>query len=133
MINKVILVGNLGQDPEARFTQAGTAVTSLSLATSERWKDKEGNMQESTEWHRIVAWGKLAEICSEYLKKGQQIYAEGKLQTRKWQDNDGNDRYTTEVVMSVMKMLGAKGSSGEASSQGGGGDYGHNTGEDVPF
>jgi len=143
VINKVILVGNLGQDPEVRYTQAGTAVASFSLATSERWKDKEGNQQEKTEWHRITAWSRLGEICGEYLSKGQQVYVEGKLETRKWQDKDGSDRYTTEVIIQVMKMLGAKGSSGgqqrggqESGQEGGFQDSGRGyegTGEDVPF
>lgn len=105
MINKAILIGNLGRDPEQRYTQAGKAVTSFSIATTERWKDKEGQQQEQTEWHNIVAWDRLAEICSEYLSKGSRVYIEGKLQTRKWQDKDGSDRYTTEIVAKEMKML----------------------------
>lgn len=121
-INKVILVGNLGQDPEVRYTPSGSAVTSLSLATSESWKDKNtGQMQEKTEWHRISLFGKLAEIAGEYLRKGSQIYIEGKLQTRKWQDKQGQDRYTAEVVVDgfngVMQMLGASGQSGHAQAQ----------------
>ena len=116
-INKVILVGNLGQDPEVRYTPNGSAVTSLSLATSESWKDKNtGQMQEKTEWHRISLFGKLAEIAGEYLRKGSQIYIEGKLQTRKWQDKQGQDRYTTEVVVDgfngVMQMLGGRAEGG---------------------
>lgn len=109
-INKVILVGNLGQDPEVRYTPAGKAVANLTLATSESWKDQSGNIQDKTEWHRISMFGKLAEIAGEYLKKGSQVYIEGKLQTRKWQDQQGQDRYTTEIVLDpfngVMQMLG---------------------------
>lgn len=111
-VNKVILVGNLGQDPDVKFFDNGGQKTSFSIATSESWKDQSGQMQEKTEWHQICAFGKLAEICGEYLKKGAQVYIEGKLQTRKWQDSDGNDRYTTEVVLDpyrgVMQMLGSK-------------------------
>lgn len=104
-MNKAMIIGNLGADPEIRYTQAGTPVATLSVATTERWKDKDGNPQEHTEWHRIVAWQRLAEICGEYLTKGAKIYVEGKLITRKWKDNDGNDRYTTEIVMAKMEML----------------------------
>lgn len=111
-INKVILVGKLGQDPEVRHTPQGATITSLSLATSESWKDKGGQVQEKTEWHRASLFGKLAEVAGEYLRKGSQVYIEGKLQTRKWQDNQGQDRYTTEVVVDgfsgVMQMLGSK-------------------------
>jgi len=108
MINKVILVGNLGRDPEIRYTPSGMAVANFSIATTEKWKDKQsGEMQERTEWHRIVAWGRLGEICGEYLAKGRQVYIEGKLQTRQW-EKDGVTRYTTEVVASEMKMLGSK-------------------------
>ena len=120
MINKVILIGNLGADPELRFTQSGTPVASFRIATTERWKDKEGNPQEQTEWHNIVAWSRLAEICGEYLNKGSRVYIEGKLQTRKWQDQNGNDRYTTEIVAREMKMLTPRGE--------GGGSYGGGTG-----
>lgn len=121
-INKVILVGNLGQDPEVRYTPSGSAVTSISVATSESWKDKNsGQMQEKTEWHRVVLFGKLAEIAGEYLRKGSQVYLEGKLQTRKWQDQQGQDRYTTEIVVDgftgVMQMLGGR---GEGGNMGGG-------------
>lgn len=122
-VNKVILVGNLGQDPEVRYTPSGSAITSLSLATSESWKDKNtGQMVDKTEWHRISIFGKLAEIAGEYLKKGSQIYIEGKLQTRKWQDKQGQDRYSTDVVVDsfngVMQMLGGR---AEGSSSYGGG------------
>lgn len=106
-VNKVILVGHLGQDPEVRHINNGTAVCNLSIATSESWKDKQGNKQERTEWHRCVAWGKLAEICGEYLRKGALVYLEGKLETQKW-DKDGETRYTTEVRVEQMRMLSGK-------------------------
>lgn len=121
MINKAILIGNLGADPELRYTQSGTPVASFRIATTERWKDKEGNPQEQTEWHNIVAWTRLAEICGEYLNKGSRVYIEGKLQTRKWQDQNGNDRYTTEIVAREMKMLTPRGEGGGGSYGGGGG------------
>ena len=105
-VNKCILVGFLGQDPTVRYTKSGQAVASFSLATSERWTGKDGNKESKTEWHRIVAWGKLGEICGEYLSKGKQVYIEGRLQTRDWQDKDGNDRQTTEIVANNMTMLG---------------------------
>ena len=111
-VNKVILIGNLGKDPEVRYTQAGKAITSLTLATSESWKDQGGQIQEKTEWHKVSIFGKLAEIAGEYLKKGSQVYIEGKLQTSKWQNKEGQDQYTTEVVLDpfngVMQMLGGK-------------------------
>ena len=110
-VNKVILVGNLGRDPEVRYIKDGTAVANLRLATSETWNDQNGQKQERTEWHRIVAWGKLAEIAKEYMSKGRQIYVEGKLQTRSWDDRDGNKRYTTEVKADQMIMLGTRGDS----------------------
>ena len=115
-VNKVILVGNLGKDPELRYTPSGAAVANFSIATSENFKDREGNRQTKTEWHNIVVWRQLAEICGKYLHKGKQVYIEGKLQTRKWQDRDGNDRYTTEIVADQMQMLGRAGD----DSQGGG-------------
>lgn len=108
-LNKVMLIGCLGKDPETRYTQAGTAVTNFSLATSERFKAKNGEWEERTEWHNVTAWGKLAEICGEYLTKGKLVYIEGRLQTRKWEDKDGKDRYTTEVVADKMQMLSGKG------------------------
>ena len=108
MINEAILVGRVGKDPEVKYTNSGTAVANYSVATNERWK-KDGETHEHTEWHRIVSFGKLAEICGEYLTKGQLIYIEGKIQTRDWEDRDGNKRYTTEIVASEMKMLGGKG------------------------
>jgi len=112
-INKVILIGNLGNDPEIRYTQGGNAVANLSLATSETWRDKTtGETRENTEWHRIVMFGRLGEIAGEYLKKGSKVYIEGRLQTRKWQDKDGNDRYTTEIVGNEMQMLDSRGGSG---------------------
>jgi single-strand DNA-binding protein len=112
-INKVILIGNLGADPEVRYTPGGQAIANVRLATAESWKDKEtGENQERTEWHRVVFFGRLAEIVKEYLRKGSQIYIEGRLQTRKWQGQDGQDRYTTEIVANDMQMLGSRGSSG---------------------
>ena len=113
-INKVILVGNLGRDPEMRHTQSGQAVANFTLATNRRWRDKDGQQQEQTEWHRIVAWGRLAEICTEYLTKGKQVYVEGRLQTRDWEDRDGNKRYTTEIVALDMQMLGRRGDTGSS-------------------
>lgn len=107
-VNKVILIGNLGQDPEIRYMQNGKAVANLSIATSESWNDQQGQKQEKTEWHRITAYDKLAEIIGEYVKKGSKIYVEGKLQTRKWQDQQGQDRYTTEVIINQMQMLDGK-------------------------
>lgn len=107
-VNKVILVGNLGKDPESRFLPDGGAVCNFSLATTDKWKDKSGEQQERTEWHRISTFNKLAEICGEYLKKGSQVYIEGRLQTRKWQDKEGQDRYTTEIVADRMQMLGSR-------------------------
>ncbi|SUC45668.1 Helix-destabilizing protein [Providencia stuartii] len=122
-VNKVILIGHLGQDPEIRYMPNGGAVANLALATSESWRDKQtGEMKEKTEWYRVVIFGKLAEVAGEYLKKGSQIYVEGSLQTRKWTDQSGQDRYTTEVVVNIggsMQMLGGRG--GDAASQGQGG------------
>ena len=116
-VNKVILVGNLGQKPEMRYTQTNTAVATLSIATSESWKDKEsGEQREKTEWHRVVFFGKLAEIAEQYLDKGSQLYVEGKLQTRKWQDKEGNDKYTTEILGNEMNMLGGRQSSGDGGA-----------------
>ena len=112
-INKVILVGNLGRDPEVRYTPSGAAVANLAVATSESWKDKQtGEQQERTEWHRVVMFNRLGEIAGEYLKKGSKVYIEGKLQTRKWQDNSGQDRYTTEIVANEMQMLDSRGGGG---------------------
>jgi single-strand DNA-binding protein len=151
-INKVILVGNLGQDPEIRYTADGRPIANFSIATSESWKDKNtGEKREKTEWHRVVVFGKLAEICGEYLSKGRQVYIEGKLQTRKWQGQDGQDRYTTEVVIDgfngTMQMLGSRegGGGGSRSAAGGGGGgypqdqgfpqqpYQNDKEDDIPF
>jgi single-strand DNA-binding protein len=120
-VNKVILVGNLGGDPESRTTGGGTVVTTIRLATSERRKDDAGQWTDHTEWHRVVAFGKVAENVAKYLKKGRQIYVEGKIRTRKWQDKDGQDRYTTEVLADTVQFLGGR--DGEGGG-GGGGDYG---------
>ncbi len=117
MLNKVMLIGNLGADPETRFTQDGTCVCNLRLATTEKFKSRDGNQQERTEWHRIVMWGRLGEIANQYLSKGSRVYVEGKIETRKWQDRDGNDKYTTEIRANEMKMLG--GGSGSSNQTGG--------------
>jgi single-strand DNA-binding protein len=152
-INKVILIGNLGADPETRYTPSGTAITNLRLATTESWKDRQtGEQQERTEWHRVVMFDRLAEIAAEYLRKGSQVYIEGQLQTRKWQDQQGQDRYTTEIRARDMQMLGgrpgagapAAGGSQGGYSQGGGGQGGGGQGggrepsepvldDDIPF
>lgn len=131
MVNKVILIGNLGADPEIRYTPAGVAVATFRMATTERFKGNDGEAQEHTEWHRVVAWARLAEICGEYLKKGAKVYIEGKIATRKWTDQQGEEHYTTEIIAREMKML--SGRSGQAPGPeepppGVGG-----TGEDVPF
>ena len=145
-VNKVILVGNLGKDPEVRYMPNGNAVANITLATSESWKDKtSGEQQEKTEWHRIVMFRRLGEIAGEYLKKGSQVYIEGKLKTRKWQDKSGADRWTTEIEAREMQMLGARGGAGAgmgapppqqqsappqaAAASGGGADYE----DDIPF
>jgi single-strand DNA-binding protein len=117
-VNKVILIGNLGADPETRYLPSGDAVTNIRIATTESWKDKNGERQEHTEWHRIAFFGRLAEIAGEYLKKGSPVYVEGRLQTRKWQDKDGQERYTTEIRADRMQLLGGRGSGGG----GGGGE-----------
>lgn len=123
-INKVIILGHLGQDPEVRYMPSGGQVTNLRIATSESWRDKEtGEQKEQTEWHRVVFFNKLAEIAGQYLKKGSQVYIEGSLRTRKWQDKDGQDRYSTEIIGAEMQMLGGKPSGGGASSGGGQGGY----------
>jgi single-strand DNA-binding protein len=117
-INKVILVGNLGNDPDIRYTAGGAAVANISVATTDSWKDKEsGEQQDRTEWHRVVFFGRLAEIVGEYLKKGSQVYLEGRLQTRKWQDKSGNDRYTTEIVANDMQMLGGRAGGGMGNNE----------------
>ena len=121
-VNKVILVGNLGADPETRYTASGAAITNIRIATSESWRDKQtGENQERTEWHRVVFFSRLAEIAGEYLRKGSQVYIEGSLRTNKWQGQDGQDRYTTEIIASEMQMLGARG--GEASARPAGGGF----------
>ncbi|MDH3304765.1 MAG: single-stranded DNA-binding protein [Gammaproteobacteria bacterium] len=128
-VNKVIIVGNLGQDPETRYMPSGSAVTNFTVATNESWKDKQtGEQRDRTEWHRVAMFNRLAEIAAEYLRKGSQVYIEGKLRTRKWQGQDGNDRYTTEIIADEMQMLGGRGDGGGSyggSSKGGGkGDRG---------
>ncbi|MBE2251372.1 MAG: single-stranded DNA-binding protein [Myxococcus sp.] len=150
-VNKVILIGNLGKDPEVRFTPAGAAVANFNIATNESWTDKSGQKQERTEWHRIVVWGKLAELCGEYLKKGRQCYVEGRLQTREWTDKEGKKNYTTEVVAQSVQFLGGgpgRADGGGSGSGGGGGrpsDFGGGPpddmgpppssggGDDIPF
>ena len=150
-INKVILVGNLGDDPETRYSPNNTAVTKIRVATNESWRDKDsGEQKERTEWHRVVFFGRLAEIAGEYLRKGRQVYVEGSLRTNKWQDRDGNDRYTTEIVASEMQMLGGRdggppmggsggdGGGGGRPAGGGGGGGGAPSGgadfdDDIPF
>lgn len=135
-VNKVIILGNLGQDPEVKFMPSGEAVANISIATSESWKDKQtGEQKEKTEWHRVVMFGKLAEITGEYLKKGSKVYVEGKLQTRKWQNQQGQDQYTTEIVLQgfngKMEMLDSKPQGQQSSPQQGGGyqqQAAHNTG-----
>ena len=117
-VNKVILIGNLGRDPETRYTTGGDAVTNIRIATTDTWKDKAGEKQEKTEWHSVVFFGRQAEIAGEYLKKGRQVYVEGRLQTRKWQDKEGQDRYTTEIVADRMQMLGSREGAGAAASGG---------------
>ncbi len=146
-VNKVILVGNLGGDPTVRYTQSGTAVANFNIATTERFNNKSGEREERTEWHRVVAWGKLAEICQQYLKKGKQVYIEGRLQTRNWEDQQGQKRYTTEIVARDMQMLGRVGDAPDVPSQdftpepqptgpqegGGGGGGGAADDDDLPF
>ncbi|GAA5194533.1 single-stranded DNA-binding protein [Ferrimonas gelatinilytica] len=122
-INKVILVGNLGQDPEVRYMPNGNAVANITVATSESWKDQQGQKQERTEWHRVVLFRRLGEIAGEYLKKGSKVYIEGKLQTRKWQDNNGQDRFTTEIVANEMQMLDSRGGQGGGQNFGGQSGY----------
>lgn len=144
-VNKVIIIGNLGQDPDIRHTTNGTAVATLSVATSRRWKDRDGNMQDETEWHRVIVWAQSAEFCGNYLSKGSKVYVEGRLQTRKWQDQNGNDRYTTEIVSNVIQNLTPKVSDGSGAGKGGfsepplppepfgGMGDGGGTGDDGPF
>lgn len=118
-VNKAILIGNLGADPEVRQTQSGRSVATFNVATSERWKDKQGTLQERTEWHRVVAWTPLAEIAGQYLTKGSQVYVEGRIQSRQWEDREGQKRYTTEIVANQMVLLGGRGG---GSGGGGGGE-----------
>ncbi|MDX5151100.1 MAG: single-stranded DNA-binding protein [Acidiferrobacterales bacterium] len=146
-VNKVILVGHLGKDPDVRYAPSGQAIANITLATSEQWKDKNtGEKQERTEWHRVVFFSRLAEIAGEYLKKGSQVYIEGRLQTRKWQDKDGNDRWTTEIVANDMQMLGSRGAGGgdsfnqdasygqpEPAAAGSGGGAPDDFDDDIPF
>ena len=131
MVNRVFLIGNLGDAPELKYTQGGTSVATFSIATTERRKGQDGQVQDHTEWHRIVAWGRLAEICGEYLAKGSKVYVEGKLQTRKWKDQQGVEKYTTEIVIFEMKMLSPR----NESAGGAGGGYGDPppVGDDCPF
>ena len=128
-VNKVILIGNLGGDPTVRYTPTGTAVANFNIATTERFTNKGGEKEERTEWHRIVAWGKLAEICQQYLKKGKQVYIEGRLQTRQWEDQQGQKRQTTEIVANVMQMLGR---AGDAPGDFGGGSQDFSSQEPAP-
>jgi single-strand DNA-binding protein len=146
-VNKVILIGHLGSDPTVRYTQSGSAVANFNIATTERFNNKAGEREERTEWHRIVAWGKLAEICQQYLKKGKQVYIEGRLQTRQWEDQQGQKKYTTEIVANNMQMLGRAGDTMDVPSQdtndyspepqgaphGGGGGGGGSDDDDLPF
>jgi single-strand DNA-binding protein len=147
-VNKVILIGNLGADPEVRFTQGGQAVANFRMATSESWKDKNGQQQERTEWHKVVAWGKLAELVGEYLKKGRQCYVEGKLQTREWTNKEGHKQWTTEIVANQVTFLGGRPEGASASPRSNGAsssqsDYGPppmedpgpmpSGGDDIPF
>lgn len=114
-LNKVMIIGRLGKDPDVRYTQSNTAVANMSIATSERFKDKSGEWKEKTEWHKVVAWGRTAEVCQEYLSKGSQVFIEGSLQTNKWEDKDGNTRYTTEIKTFRMQMLDSKSDSNRQS------------------
>nr|WP_297351209.1 single-stranded DNA-binding protein [uncultured Caldimonas sp.] len=129
-INKVILIGNLGRDPEVRYTPNGAAICNVTIATSRNWKDKNsGERMEETEWHRVVFYDRLAEIAGEYLKKGRPVYVEGRLKTRKWQDKDGVDKYTTEIIADQMQMLGGRDGGGDDMGGGGGGGYSRDSGE----
>ncbi|MCR9097872.1 MAG: single-stranded DNA-binding protein [bacterium] len=136
-VNKAILVGNLGRDPELRHTPNGQAVVNFTLATSESWTDKSGERQERTEWHRIVVWGRQAEMCNQYLSKGRTVYVEGRIQTREWEDKDGNKRYTTEINASNVNFIGPRtdggGGGGGGGSYSGGGGGGGGTRNDAPM
>jgi single-strand DNA-binding protein len=132
-INKVILIGNLGADPETRAMPSGTTVANLRVATSESWRDKQtGEQQERTEWHRVALFGRLAEVAGEYLRKGSQVYIEGSLRTRKWQDKQGNERYSTEIIGSDLQMLGGRGAGGGAAAAGGAAEAGGRSGSGAP-
>ena len=133
MINKAIIIGNLGADPELRYTQSGAPVASFRVATTERWRGQDGQMQESTEWHSCNAWGKLAEICGKYLQKGSKVYVEGSINTRKWQDKSGNDRYSTEIKVREMKMLDSRGGGDRSGSAGADGSAPPMGDDSVPF
>ena len=130
-VNKVILVGRLGKDPEVRFTSGGQAVANFTMATDYSYKDRNGERQKRTEWHRIVAWRKLAEIIQQYLKKGSLIYIEGRIETREWQDKEGQKRYTTEIIADEMRMLGGRGDGMAAGASAGGGAPAHRGGDDL--
>ncbi|MEW5913700.1 MAG: single-stranded DNA-binding protein [Thermodesulfobacteriota bacterium] len=134
-INKVILIGNLGADPELKYTPSGTPVCSLRLATTESFKDREGNQQERTEWHRVVAWSKLGEIAAQYLSKGRQVYVEGSIRTRSWEGQNGEKRYMTEIIARDIQFLGGGGQGGQAGGGSGGGDDlgGPPSDDDIPF
>lgn len=132
-VNKVILIGNLGKDPETRYMQNGDAVTSIALATTDTWKDKNGEKQEKTEWHRVTFYRKLAEIVGEYLKKGRSVYVEGRLETKKWTDKNGVERYTTEIIATDMKMLGGKPGGDAASTPSSAGAGGGADDDEIPF
>jgi single-strand DNA-binding protein len=132
MLNKVMLIGNLGADPETRFTQDGTCVCNLRVATTEKFKNRNGEPQERTEWHRVVMWGRLGEIANQYLSKGSRVYIEGKIETRKWQDRDGNDKYTTEIRANEMKMLGGGSGGGNKASGNQGGNQSSSQGGNFP-
>jgi single-strand DNA-binding protein len=132
-VNKVLLIGRLGSDPEVRHTGGGAAVANFSLATNESWNDKNGQKQERTEWHRVVVWGKLAQLCGEYLSKGRQAYVEGRLQTRQWQDKDGQTKYTTEIIATTIQFLGAGAGAGAGSSAGGYRDQSKSSGSSAGF
>ena len=136
-VNRVILIGNLGRDPELRYTPSGTAVANFSLATTDRFSNKQGERQERTEWHRIVAWGRTAELCAQYLSKGRSVYVEGRLQTNEWEDKEGQKRRTTEIVAQTVQFLGGR-SAGDAGGgpppgSGGGPDSPPPPGDDIPF
>jgi single-strand DNA-binding protein len=131
MVNKVILVGNLGQDPELRHTSGGAAVTTLSVATSRKWKDKSDKMQEETEWHKVTVWNKQGEACAEYLSKGKQVYVEGRIHTNKWEDKEGVTRYTTEIIADNVKFLGGKGEGSGGRKHEDDGPSSH--GDELPF